>query len=109
MMEALSSSDTLVLTRATQRNIPEDGILHKQKWFTIPVITTAHVFLTDWPLRTEHADEFFESVICDVDCRPVIRPYKTLLATLHPPSVPPRCCTSPHAQNRPRLNRAAFI
>jgi hypothetical protein len=28
MMEALSSSKTLVLTRATWRNIPEDTILH---------------------------------------------------------------------------------
>jgi hypothetical protein len=28
MMEAILSSETSVLTRATQRNITEDGILH---------------------------------------------------------------------------------
>jgi hypothetical protein len=31
MREALSFSETMVLTRATWRNIPEDGILHSHR------------------------------------------------------------------------------
>jgi hypothetical protein len=31
MMEAIHSSETTVLTRATWRNIPENGILHSHR------------------------------------------------------------------------------
>jgi hypothetical protein len=43
MMEAIRSSETSILTRATQRNIPEDGILHSHGRENL-------IALTDWTL-----------------------------------------------------------
>jgi hypothetical protein len=46
MMEVLCSSEVSVLTRATQRNIPEDGILHSH----CCEILKSYIALTDWAL-----------------------------------------------------------
>jgi hypothetical protein len=46
MMEAISSSETLVLTRAARRNIPEDGILHSHRSDNLKY----YIALTDWVL-----------------------------------------------------------
>jgi hypothetical protein len=46
MMKALSSFESSVLTRATWRNIPEDGILHSHCRETIKSYTA----LTGWTL-----------------------------------------------------------
>jgi hypothetical protein len=45
MMEALRSSETSVFTRATRRNIPEDGILRSHKSENVN-LTFAHKLLT---------------------------------------------------------------
>jgi hypothetical protein len=46
MMEAVSSFETLVLTRATRRNIPEDAILHSHCCENLKSYTA----LTGWTL-----------------------------------------------------------
>jgi hypothetical protein len=44
MIEALNSSETSVLTRATRRNIPEDGILHSHRRENLK----SYIALTAW-------------------------------------------------------------
>jgi hypothetical protein len=46
MMEAISSSEALVLTRATRRHIPEDDILHSHRRENLK----SYIALTDWTL-----------------------------------------------------------
>jgi hypothetical protein len=46
MMEALHSSETSVLIRATQRNIPEDDILHSHRREYL----RSYIALTGWAL-----------------------------------------------------------
>jgi hypothetical protein len=46
MMEAMRSSETSVLTRVTQRNIPEDGILHSHHLETFK----SYIALPGWAL-----------------------------------------------------------
>jgi hypothetical protein len=46
MMEALSSSEMSVLTKAKRRNIPEDGILHSHRRENLKPYTA----LTGWTL-----------------------------------------------------------
>jgi hypothetical protein len=44
MVEAISSSETLVLVRATRRNIPEDAILHSHRREDLNSYLLDHVF-----------------------------------------------------------------
>jgi hypothetical protein len=46
MMDAMLSSEMSVLTRATLRNIPEDGILHSHRRENLK----SYIALTGWTL-----------------------------------------------------------
>jgi hypothetical protein len=46
MIEAIYSSETSVITRATRRNIPEDGIFHSHRRENLK----SYIALTGWTL-----------------------------------------------------------
>jgi hypothetical protein len=46
MLEAIGSSEMSVLTRATRRNIPEDGVIHNHRRENLK----SYIALTGWTL-----------------------------------------------------------
>jgi hypothetical protein len=57
MKEAVSSSETSVLTRATRRKIPEDTILHNHRRENLK----SYILLSRWPFATNYGSNIERS------------------------------------------------
>jgi hypothetical protein len=71
MMEELCSSEMLVLTRATRRNISEDGIIHSHRrenpksytFFVVPQCSTQAQSISDLKLLWQTNYNFFRQSV----------------------------------------------